>query len=180
MIETTDAIEQTKRWINDVVVGCNFCPFAANVVKQQSVFYTVENSDDAVVCLAALLDEAIRLDDEKTIETSFLIFPQSFEVFDDYLDLVADAEDMLIAKGYEGIYQLASFHPLYMFANAVEKDAANYTNRSIYPMLHLLRESSIDKALENYKDPENIPGDNIDFARKKGLVYMKMLRDACM
>ncbi|MGG9962322.1 DUF1415 domain-containing protein [Ferruginibacter sp. SUN106] len=180
MTAATEVIEQTKRWINDVVVGCNFCPFAANVVKQQSVFYKVENSGDPALCLTALLNEAIRLDDEADIETIFLIFPHSFALFDDYLDLVADAEDMLIEKGYEGIYQLASFHPLYMFANAVEKDAANYTNRSIYPMLHLLRESSIDKALENYKDPENIPGDNIDFARKKGLVYMKMLRDACM
>jgi uncharacterized protein len=180
MITEEEVIEQTKRWINDVVVGCNFCPFAAKVVKQQAVFYKVENSDDAAVCLAALLNEAIRLDDETTVETSFLIFPQSFEDFEDYLDLVAAAEDMLIEKGYEGIYQLASFHPLYMFADASEKDAANYTNRSIYPMLHLLRESSIDTALENYKDPENIPGDNIDFARKKGLLYMKMLRDACM
>jgi len=69
-----EVIEQTKRWINDVVIGCNFCPFAAKVVKQQTVFYKVENNDDAAICLAALLDEAIRLDDETTIETSFLIF----------------------------------------------------------------------------------------------------------
>jgi hypothetical protein len=86
----------------------------------------------------------------------------------------------LIKNGYEGVYQVASFHPLYLFAGSDEKDAANYTNRSVYPMLHLLRESSIDKALESYIDPENIPVRNIEFARKKGLVYMKMLRDTCM
>jgi hypothetical protein len=179
MTDTTEVIEQTKRWITDVVVGCNFCPFAANVIKQQTIFYQLENSTDAAICITALLQEAVRLDDESSIETIILIFPQSFANFDDYLDMVADAEDMLIAEGYEGIYQLASFHPLYRFADAPEKDAANYTNRSVYPMLHLLRESSIDKALENYKDPESIPGTNIDFARNKGLVYMKMLRDAC-
>ena len=179
MIQADEAIEQTKRWIVDVVVACNFCPFASKVVKQQTIFYKVENSNDLAVCLAALLNEAARLDDEINIETIFLIFPNSFETFDAYLDLVADAEDLLIEKGYEGIYQLASFHPLYQFADSTEKDAANYTNRSIYPMLHLLRESSIDKALENYKDPENIPTNNINFAREKGLVYMKMLRDAC-
>jgi len=179
MTAADEAIEQTKRWIVDVVIGCNFCPFAANVVKQQSVFYKVEDSNDLTVCLAALLNEAKRLDDEINIETIFLIFPNSFATFDTYLDMVADAEDLLIEKGYEGIYQLASFHPLYQFADSTEKDAANYTNRSIYPMLHLLRESSIDKALESYKDPENIPGTNINFAREKGLVYMKMLRDAC-
>jgi uncharacterized protein len=120
------------------------------------------------------------MDEEKDIETSFLILPNAVEKFDDYLYLVSDAEDLLIEKGYEGIYQLASFHPLYKFANSEEKDAANYTNRSIYPMLHLLREASIDKALENYRNPEGIPDININFAREKGLVYMKMLRDSCL
>ncbi|HEV7782749.1 MAG TPA: DUF1415 family protein, partial [Chitinophagaceae bacterium] len=83
-------------------------------------------------------------------------------------------------NGYEGIYQLASFHPLYLFANSSPTDAANYTNRSVYPMLHLLREESIDKALAHYSDPENIPERNINFAHEKGLTYMKMLRDACL
>ncbi len=179
MTDSAEVIEQTKRWINDVVVGCNFCPFAAKVIKQQSIFYQVENSSDVSICINALLQEAVRLDDEAGIETTILIFPNTFAAFDDYLDLVADAEDMLIDKGYEGVYQLASFHPLYQFADAAEKDAANYTNRSVYPMLHLLRESSIDKALESYTDPESIPGTNINFARNKGLLYMKMLRDAC-
>ena len=89
------------------------------------------------------------------------------------------AEKLLKQEGYEGIYQLASFHPLYLFADAAPDDAANYTNRSIYPMLHLLREASIDKALKHYKNPDKIPQHNINFAREKGLVYMQMLRDAC-
>ncbi len=88
------------------------------------------------------------------------------------------SEKILKQKGYEGIYQVASFHPLYLFEGSVENDPANYTNRSVYPMLHLLREESIDKALENYKDPESIPERNILFAREKGLAYMKTLRDA--
>ena len=180
MTADTEVIEQTKRWVTDVVVGCNFCPFAANVVKQQTIFYKVENSVDAVICINALLDEAKRLDADITIETIILILPNSFAVFEDYLNLVDAAEALLIESGYEGIYQVASFHPLYQFADTKEKDAANYTNRSIYPMLHLLREASIDKALENYNNPENIPATNISFARAKGLVYMKLLRDACM
>lgn len=173
-------IEQTKKWINDVVIGCNFCPFAAKAVKQQTIHYQVENSADSIICLDAFLNEAIRLDNEPNIETVFLIFPHSFAVFDEYLNIVEVAEELLIEKGYEGIYQVASFHPLYQFADSHSKDAANYTNRSIYPMLHLLREASIDKALENYKAPEAIPGNNIDFARNKGLLYMKMLRDSCL
>ncbi len=173
-------IDQTKKWINDVVVGCNFCPFAAKAVKQQTIHYQVETSTSLSVCLDSFMKEISRLDNESNIETGFLIFPNSFQQFDDYLDMVSLAEKLLKKKGYQGIYQVASFHPLYRFANSREDDAADYTNRSVYPMLHLLREESIDKALEHYEDPENIPERNINFAREKGLVYMKMLRDACL
>ena len=180
MITSELAIEQTKKWINDVVIGCNFCPFAARVLKQESVFYTVEMSVDIEVCLETFLGELQSLDENENIETSFLIFPNAVKIFDKYLDMVSVAEKLLEENDYDGIYQLASFHPTYRFSGAPDNDAANYTNRSIYPMLHLLRESSIDKALEHYPNPEAIPERNINFAREKGTLYMKMLRDACM
>ena len=170
-------IDRTRKWIIDVVIGCNFCPFAANVVKQQTIFYKVEENTGIEACLASFVNEMQRLDNDPNIETSFVIFSNAFQQFDDYLDLVSLAEKLLERKGYGGVYQLASFHPLYLFANSDEDDPANYTNRSIYPMLHLLREESIDKALANYKDPESIPVRNINFAKEKGLIYMKMLRD---
>ncbi len=173
-------IEQTKKWINDVVVGCNFCPFAANVMKQRRVHYEVETNASSTVAMDVLLKEMKRLDEDETIETIFIILPGSFGRFDDYLNLVALAEKLLKKEGYEGVYQLASFHPLYLFEGSSPDDAANYTNRSVYPMLHLLREESIDKALAHYFDPDKIPERNINFARKKGLTYMKMLRDACL
>lgn len=180
MITNEQVIEQTKKWITDVVIGCNFCPFAARVIKQDAVFYKVETAAAANICLETFLQEVTRLDNDANIETSFLIFPDAVKHFNDYLDLVSVAEKLLKQYKYNGIYQLASFHPQYRFAGAPDDDAANYTNRSIYPMLHLLRESSIDKALEHYDDPESIPDRNIDFAREKGIVYMKMLRDSCM
>ncbi len=180
MVTDEQVIAQTKKWITDVVIGCNFCPFAAKVVKQQTVFYTVERSVHTAVRLEILLQECNRLDKDDTIETTFLIFPENFKLFEDYLDFVAIAEKLMKQEGYNGIYQLASFHPLYRFAKAPDDDAANYTNRSVYPMLHLLRESSIDKALEQYEHPENIPERNISFAREKGMLYMKMLRDNCL
>jgi len=177
-MNSEQVIDRTKKWIIDVVIGCNFCPFAANVVKQQTIFYNVEENKELETCLASFLLEMERLDNDPAIETSFLIFPNAFQQFDDYLDLISLAEELLKRKRYEGIYQVASFHPLYLFANSDENDPANYTNRSIYPMLQLLREESIDKALENYKDPESIPARNINFAKEKGLAYMKMLRDS--
>ena len=180
MNEEQSIIDQTKKWISDVIIGCNFCPFAAKVVKQQTIHYQVERSASLEICLDMLLKEIVRLDVDSGIETSFLIFPDSFAGFDDYLDLVDLAEKLIVDNGYEGVYQAASFHPLYLFAGSQEEDAANYTNRSPYPMLHLLREASIDKALEHFSSPENIPESNIDFARKKGLAYMKLLRDNCL
>ena len=180
MITSEQVIEQTKKWITDVVIGCNFCPFAARVVKQQTVFFKVETATATNICLETFLQEVARLDNDGTIETSFLIFPDGFKNFDDYLDLVSVAEKFLKKYEYNGIYQLASFHPQYLFANALPDDAANYTNRSVYPMLHLLRESCIDKALEHYENPESIPERNVNFAREKGMAYMKMLRDNCL
>lgn len=173
-------IDKTKKWINEVVIGCNFCPFAAQVVKQQKVFYTVENSTSSAICLESFLIELKRLNNDDSIETSFLILSNAVSNFSDYLELVSVAEALMKQKGYDGIYQLASFHPLYRFADSKNEDAADYTNRSVYPMLHLLREASIDKALESYKNPEDIPERNINFARDKGIVYMKMLRDSCL
>ena len=87
---------------------------------------------------------------------------------------------MLIEQDYEGIYQLASFHPEYCFAGEDETDAANYTNRSPYPMLHLIREASLEKALQNYPDAELIPERNIALARSKGLAEMKHLLERCL
>jgi uncharacterized protein len=173
-------IDQTKKWITNVVIGCNFCPFAAREVKGNSIHYQVETSTDSKICLQAFLQECIRLDNEEKIETTLLIFPNAFATFDAYLDLLSIAERALKKKGYEGVYQVASFHPLYRFANTRGNDAANYTNRSIYPMLHLLREEKIEQALQHYPDPEQIPVRNVHFAREKGIAYMKMLRDSCL
>ncbi len=180
MDSSTQIISQTKKWITDVVIGCNFCPFAARELKQNKVHYQVEHATELKTCLESFFQECVRLDNDKMIETTLLIFPSAFQSFDDYLNLVGLAENLISKKGYEGIYQVASFHPQYRFADSPADDAANYTNRSIYPMLHLLREESIEQALQRYPNPEQIPERNIRFAREKGTLYMKMLRDACL
>lgn len=179
MESSSAIITQTKKWITDVVIGCNFCPFAAREVKKNSIHYEVTTATTTEESLQALFLEFERLDANENIETSFLIFPESFEDFHDYLDLVSLAEKLLDKEGYEGVYQIASFHPAYYFAGSDEDDAANYTNRSPYPMLHLLREESMEKALENFSEPESIPEKNIHFAREKGTTWMKLLRDKC-
>ena len=170
----------TTNWIKKVVIDCNFCPFAAKALAKKSVRYVVTETTDFKTALTTLANEFEFLNNNKNIETTFIIFSEGFSDFLQYLNLVDKSERLLTKENYEGIYQLASFHPQYLFAGSDENDAANYTNRSPYPMLHLLREDSITKALENFDDPDSIPEKNIDFAKTKGLAYMKILAASCI
>ena len=175
-----EIIERTRKWIMEVVIKCNFCPFAAREVKRNSIRYTVSPDLTQKEALHALLEECKLMEADDQIETTLLIFSQGFKTFREYLQLVEKAEGLIRKNGYEGFYQIASFHPDYFFAGAPMDDAANFTNRSIYPMLHILREASIEKVLERYPEPERIPEANMRFAREKGAAFMKMLRDSCL
>ena len=179
-MEDNSIIEHTKNWLRDVVIGCNFCPFAGREFKRETIRYTVVQDSGREKILQTLALELERLNDYPGIETTLIIIPENFEDFHSYLDLVSLSEMLIEREGYEGIYQVASFHPNYLFAGSSENDASNYTNRSPYPMLHLLREESISKALESYSHPEAIPERNIEFANHKGLQYMQALRQACL
>ncbi len=179
MINRETYITHTKKWIIDVVVGCNFCPFAAREVKRNSIFFEVIEGNQADV-LKVLKQSLEQMDDKPDIETMFLIIPESLNSFDTYLDLVDAAERQLKKQGYEGIYQVASFHPDYVFAGSEPNDAANYTNRSPYPMLHILREESVSRVIDGHPDTLLIPEKNVAFARGKGIEYMQRLRAAYM
>lgn len=173
-------IAQTKKWIIDVVVGCNFCPFAGREVKRGSIHYEVIHSQDQKQVLEALAASFMMLDKDPSKETLLLILVKSFENFRHYLDMLDIAESFLEKEGYEGVYQIASFHPNYIFDQTKEDDPSNFTNRSPYPMLHILREESLTRAIDAHPDAENIPLQNIAFTTKKGLQYMQLLKDACM
>ncbi|MEY3238607.1 MAG: hypothetical protein RIR11_45 [Bacteroidota bacterium] len=173
-------INQTTNWIKSVVIGCNFCPFAAKAMLRNTIRYVVVEDTDYDASLEVFLEELRLLDRSEEIETTLLIFPNHYADFEEYLDLVALAENLASDEDYDGVYQVASFHPNYVFEGAKSDDPANYTNRSIYPMLHILREESITLALQNFPDPEGIPERNIDFAHRKGLKQMELLRLACM
>ena len=173
-------ISQTKKWITDVVVGCNFCPFAGRELNRGTIQYKVLPGAEAAQVLSAVNEALAELDNNSAIETTLLILPSGVENFEDYLDLLAYCEDALIEAGYEGIYQLASFHPEYLFGGASPTDPANYTNRSPYPMLHFLREDSVSKAVDNHPDIDSVPATNIQFANEKGLIYMKQLLASCL
>jgi len=112
--------------------------------------------------------ECAKLDADPDIATTLLIFAPGFTDFDDYLDLLTLAEQLILEQGYEGIYQLASFHPAYRFSDSDVDDAANYTNRSPYPMFHLIREDSLGKAVDSYGNTDDIYERNIQVLRTLG------------
>lgn len=172
-------IASCRRWVEEVVVGLNFCPFAKPVIESAGLQYRVVNETSFEACLLALSDELQRLEADSSIETSLLIYPQGFESFDDYLELLAVADALIEDLSYDGVFQLASFHPDYCFEGQPVEDAANYTNRSPYPMLHLLRESSLEEALATVNNPEKIPARNVEFARAKGIDEMAGLLERC-
>ncbi|MGL4834744.1 MAG: DUF1415 domain-containing protein, partial [Shewanella sp.] len=165
----SNAIEQTQQWIEAVVVGLNFCPFAKRELRKNAVRYVLNETSDMQATLEQLIAECEFLDTHPETETTLLILPDGFDDFLYYLDLTELAEDLLAEQGYEGAYQVASFHPEYCFADADSDDAANYTNRSPFPMLHLLREASLDTAIDNYPDIDSIPESNMQKARTHGV-----------
>ena len=181
MQQTTDnqAIAQTRAWIDAVIVALNFCPFARRELDRDSVRFRVIREDSLEQYLLALIDECLLLDRDPDIETSLLILPQDFAAFDAFLDLLEMANALLVEQGYRGVYQLASFHPDYCFADAPANDPANYTNRSPFPLLHLIRESSIERAVANYPQPALIPERNMALAREKGSLEMQALLATC-
>ena len=173
-------ISHTRNWINRVIVGMNFCPFAKREIDSGHVHYQICRDTDIEPALHCLVEECQRLDESPGIETTLVIFAEGFELFESYLDLLELANQLLVTQGYEGIYELASFHPDYCFEGESIGDAANYTNRSPYPMLHLIREASLERALKAYPNPELIPERNMIIARDKGPEQMKEILADCL
>ncbi|ASM54964.1 hypothetical protein PNIG_a3010 [Pseudoalteromonas nigrifaciens] len=176
---TNIAISQTREWVSNVIVKYNFCPFARKEVENNCIHYFVSPAssiDDAVM---DMLEQCIELDREAARETTLIMFDNGFCDFEDFLDLVDLANALLVAQGFEGKYQIANFHPDYVFADSDASDAANYTNRSPFPTLHLIREASMSAALESYNEPESIPEHNINLARRKGIDFWQQLLEGC-
>lgn len=168
-IPADNIIASVRYWISQTIIGYNFCPFARREFVKNTINYTVSSLNSIEPALYELVDELTYLDKNPATETTLIIFPQGFEAFDDYLDLLDYANQLIERMEYSGTYQIASFHPEYCFDGVESSDPANFTNRSPYPILHILREASLDKALENYDEPESIPDTNIQVAREKGV-----------
>ena len=166
-----EAIAATRGWLERAVIGLNLCPFAKGVHVKGQIRYVVsraQTDDTLLVDLERELAFLVDASPEET-DTTLLITPDVLSDFADFADFLDLVEVVLRSQGLNGILQVASFHPDYVFADAEPDDLANYTNRAPYPTLHLLREASLDRATSAFPDTADIYRRNIGTLRALGL-----------
>ncbi|WP_413764363.1 DUF1415 domain-containing protein [Variovorax sp. Varisp41] len=163
-VAAEQAVADTRRWLERAVIGLNLCPFAKAVHVKSRIHYATYLPAEHDDLLDALLAEARQLvaRDATERDTTLLIAPSALSDFLDFNDFTARAERRLAKAGFDGVLQLASFHPQFQFGGTEPDDIGNATNRAPYPTLHLLREESVDRAVEAFPDAEEIFGRNID------------------
>lgn len=173
-------IQQTRQWIESVVIDLNLCPFAKREMDNNSVRIEISSVTSFEQGVQKFVSEIQCLETTPTIGTTLLVFPDFLADFFDYLDFVDLANKAIIDIGYNNRYQLATFHPQYRFHNTKKNDVSNYTNRSPYPMLHILREEMLDRAIAYYGNTESIPENNILTMQHIGLIEAKARLALCM
>ena len=177
--QVASAEAQVRCWIDTVVVGLNICPFAKRELEAGRVRVCEPSAGGLEQALESFADEAILLVNNDQTATTLLVLAQGFEDFDDYLDLLEMSEALLEQCGWDEALQLASFHPDYCFEGVEESDPANFTNRSPLPILHLLRQDDVAKAIENYPEVDRIPESNQRSARELGAAYFEAVLERC-
>ncbi len=181
MTTNDDPITATRRWLERAVIGLNLCPFAKSVYVKQQVRFVLSAATTTDALLEELAYELARLaeTDPEVVDTTLLIHPHVLGDFLDYNDFLDQADAAVEALELDGVLQVASFHPDYRFAGTDADDVGNFTNRSPYPTLHLLREDSIDRAVAAFPDPDVIVERNIATLEKLGADgWRKLLDDA--
>lgn len=165
-----EIINYTKAWISDAVIGLNLCPFAKSVYIKNQIDYHVSTATNESLLLNDLILAMQKLNqtDAEDIDTTLVIHPWVLQDFLDYNDFLDQADAALNQAGFEGVLQIASFHPQYQFAGTDPDDVTNCSNRSPFPMLHLLREESLDIAITAIPEAANIFSRNIETLEQLG------------
>lgn len=168
---TADPIADTRRWLERAVIGLNLCPFAKAVYVKQQVRFVLSDASTPEALLEQLAEELLLLRDAPAdeIDTTLIVHPDVLQDFLDYNDFLDNADAAVEALDLEGVLQVASFHPAYQFAGTAPDDIGNYSNRSPYPTLHLLREDSVARAVEAFPDADSIVDRNLATLDKLGL-----------
>ncbi|MFA0923393.1 DUF1415 domain-containing protein [Xanthomonas fragariae] len=167
---TPDPLTATCKWIERAVIGLNLCPFAKAVYVKDQVRLVLSDASTPEALLEQLAEELVLLRDTpaEQIDTTLIVHPDVLTDFLDYNDFLDNADAAVEALDLQGVLQVASFHPDYQFAGAALDDAANFTNRSPFPTLHLLREDSVERAVAAFPDPDVIVERNIETLERLG------------
>jgi hypothetical protein len=170
-------VKNTRRWLEQMVVGLNLCPFSSGVIDQDQVYYAICDATTDEQLKQFYVNELQRLlgADENDVATTLLMFTQGLEEFDDYLALLDWFQQLLEQAELTEHVQLASFHPQYQFEGVAADDLSHFTNRSPYPTIHLLRQGQITKALAHVLDPPKIYLDNIKTLNELGRRQVELL-----
>ncbi len=165
-----DPIAETRRWVERAVIGLNLCPFAKAVYVKDQVRFVLSDASTPEALLEQLAEELVLLRDTpaEQVDTTLIVHPDVLQDFLDYNDFLENADAAVEALDLQGVLQVASFHPDYQFAGSALDDAANCTNRSPYPTLHLLREDSVERAVAAFPDPDVIVERNIQTLERIG------------
>ena len=172
--------ESVRQWVESFVVELNLCPFVKRELVNNRVRLSTTNAVTEEQLLEVLQTELGLLNKDAAVETTLLVHPEVLQNFYDYNEFLSLADSLLIEMGLEGVYQIASFHPNYQFGGTDPEDVENYTNRSPYPMLHLLREDSLEKVIANYPDTDQIPTRNIKLMNSMGQDKLNEIMQACV
>ena len=166
-----DPVAATRLWLERAVIGLNLCPFAKAVLAKQQVRFVASDASTPDALLSQLGEELLLLRDTPAgqIDTTLLIHPGVLTDFLDYNDFLDKADALVEALGLDGVLQVASFHPDYQFADSAADAVENFTNRSPFPTLHLLREDSVSRAVGAFPDPDAIVERNIEALRQLGV-----------
>jgi uncharacterized protein len=178
MMNEKTVVADTVAWLERAVIGLNLCPFAKSVHVKGQVHYAVSHAATPEALLLDLINELKDLValDAKGRDTTLLIAPWCLQDFMDFNDFLDQADQALVDLELDGVLQIASLHPRYQFADTQPDDVTNFTNRSPYPTLHLLREDSIDRAVEAFPNPESIFEANMKTMQTLGVTGWQALQ----
>jgi hypothetical protein len=168
--EAAEVVATTRLWLERAVIGLNLCPFAKAVYVKRQIRYAVTAATNADELLAELRHELelLAAADPEVLETTLLIHPRAMTEFIEYRLFLKNADAAVRKLGLDGVVQIASFHPHYEFAGSTSGDIENHTNRSPLPMMHLLREASVGRAVAAFPDAAEIYERNIETLRRLG------------
>lgn len=178
-MEEDKSIIAVRQWVESIVVGLNLCPFAEREMQQDSIRYSLTEASSEERLLVTLEAELNLLNGDESIETTLLIHPQVLQDFFDFNEFLNLADRLLVTMNLEGVYQIASFHPQYQFAGTDTDDVENYTNRSPYPMLHIIREASLEHAVAGFPDVNKISARNIALMKELGSARIQAMLQDC-